>query len=277
MRLFFCLLIFCLGVGSPVVLLAQETTQPLTIGQQHRFTSILLGEERQLNVYLPTSYHPDSSQQYPVLYVLDGGLDEDFIHISGLTQFGSLSWINLLPEVIVVGIVNVDRKRDFTYKTSLPDQQMRYPTTGFSAAFIQFLAQEVQPLINRSYRSNGHNTLLGQSLGGLLATQILLEQPDLFDQYLIVSPSLWWDNQSLLQKTPVSPKNPPAVFIAVGKEGRVMRSVAKKLYRKLKALPQQQRAVAFRYFPKHNHGDVLHNAAYKGFEWLFVPKKEIEQ
>lgn len=256
------------------VLLGQLQTHPLTIGQQHQFHSTILGEERQLNVYLPTHYHPDSSQKYPVIYVLDGGLEEDFLHISGLTQFGSMSWINLLPEVIVVGIVNIDRKRDFTFPTTVEKDQQDFPTTGQSAPFIQFIKEELQPLINKTYPTTGQNTLLGQSLGGLVATQILLEQPDLFDQYIIVSPSLWWDAQSLLKKTPIQAAKAPAVYIAVGKEGPIMQRTAKQLYKKMKALPLHQRAIHFKYFPKNDHGDVLHLATYHAFDYLFPSKKE---
>lgn len=265
-----CLLFFC---WTSSLLPAQTSTQDLVIGQQHRFSSTILQEERLLNVYLPLSYHPDSAHQYPVLYVLDGGLDEDFLHLSGLTQFGSLSWINLLPEVIVVGIINIDRKRDFTFPSTDEQDLKDFPTTGHSAPFIQFIKEEVQPLIEATYTTNGQNTLLGQSLGGLLATQILFEQPDLFHQYIIVSPSLWWDQQSLLKKTPVQAKTPPAIFVAVGKEGPVMQRTAKQLYRKMKALPQHQSAINFQYFPKNDHGDVLHLAAYKAFESLFITKK----
>ncbi|MGH1335863.1 MAG: alpha/beta hydrolase [Aureispira sp.] len=267
------LLLLLIGCCWSFILVAQLQTQPLTIGAQHQLNSTLLGEERQLNVYLPVHYHPDSSHQYPVLYVLDGGLDEDFLHISGLTQFGSLSWINLLPEVIVVGVVNVDRKRDFTFPTTVEQDQQDFPTTGQSAPFIQFIKEELQPLIDQNYPTNGQNTLLGQSLGGLLATQVLFEQPDLFDQYIIVSPSLWWDAQSLLQKTPIQAKKAPAIYIAVGKEGPVMQRTAKQLYKKMKTLPLHQRAIRFKYYPKNDHGDVLHLAAYGAFEFLFLPKK----
>lgn len=266
------LLLFCFCCWS-FFLSAQLMTQPLNIGQQHSFHSSILGEDRALNVYLPSSYHPDSSTTYPVLYVLDGGLDEDFLHISGLTQFGSMPWIQLLPEHIVVGIVNVDRKRDFTYPSTVEEDVRDFPTTGKSAPFIQFIKEEVQPLINKTYPTHQQNTLIGQSLGGLLATQILLEQPELFDQYIIVSPSLWWDAGKLLQKSPTQPTKAPAVYIAVGKEGPIMQQAAKKLYRKLKALPQHQRALTFQYFPKNDHGDVLHLAVYQAFEFLFSPKK----
>ena len=95
----------------------QVRTVPLTIGETVKIYSKQLKEERALNIYLPQGYSPDSAKTYPVIYLLDGSLDEDFIHITGVVQFGSFSWINMLPESIVVGIANIDRKRDFTYPT----------------------------------------------------------------------------------------------------------------------------------------------------------------
>lgn len=132
--------------------------------------------------------------------MLDGSLDEDFIHISGLVQFGSFYWINLVPESIVVGISNVDRKRDFTYPSNNLIDKKELPTSGKSAVFISFIEKELQPLINDKYNTNNTKTLIGRSLGGLLATEILFEKPNLFNNYVIVSPSLWWDDELLLKK-----------------------------------------------------------------------------
>lgn len=74
------------------------------------FKSEILNENRILNIYLPNEYFNDSTQKFPVIYLLDGSLDEDFIHIAGLVQFCSFSWINEIEPTIVVGIENVDRQ-----------------------------------------------------------------------------------------------------------------------------------------------------------------------
>ena len=109
-----------------------------SIGKTISIHSSVLKEERVLNVYLPQDYSADGSKTYPVIYLLDGSKDEDFIHIAGIVQFGSFSWINMLPETIVVGIANVDRKRDFTYPSQNTLDQEEFPTSGKSARFIQF-------------------------------------------------------------------------------------------------------------------------------------------
>ena len=237
-------------------------------GDRIHFFSDVLDEERVLNVYLPVGYHKDSLINYPVIYVLDGSKDEDFIHIAGLTQFLSYPWINAMTPAIVVGVENVDRIRDFTYPSSDTAYTNAYPMSGHSATFIRFLRSEVKSIINQNYSVNqNQEILLGQSLGGLLATEILLNYPKVYDQYVIVSPSLWYDNESLLDLEEANFNVVAPVFIAVGAEGRIMKSVAKKLYKKLKKKSHQ---IYFEYFPNHSHGDVLHLAAYKAFSTLNI-------
>lgn len=99
--------------------------------------------------------------KYPLIYLLDGSRDEDFIHIVGLTQFGSFSWINMLPESIVVGIGNVDRKRDFTAPIGNLNDKKQYPTTGGSAKFIKFIDKELQVFVNDQFRVSNSKTIIG--------------------------------------------------------------------------------------------------------------------
>jgi len=116
---------------------------PFSIGERLEIKSSILMEDRTMNVYLPNSYAKDSTKKYPVIYVLDGSADEDFIHIAGLVQFCSFSWIGIIPESIVVGIGNVDRKRDFTYPSPEKIDQQEFPTCCHSTKFMDFLSQEL--------------------------------------------------------------------------------------------------------------------------------------
>lgn len=243
--------------------------RPFVIGETVEIKSAILSENRSLNVYLPPGYSPDSLRKYPVIYLLDGSADEDFIHVAGLVQFGNFSWINMLPESIVVGIANVDRRRDFTFPTRNVQDKKDYPTTGHSTRFIDFIEKELQPFVNKTYKTDGTSTIIGQSLGGLLATEILLKKPQLFDNYIIVSPSLWWDDESLLQAQPAVFSGKKSVYIAVGKEGEVMERDAAALHQKLQALGRKECPLHFQFFEKQSHGDVLHLAVYYAFEKLF--------
>nr|WP_294903226.1 alpha/beta hydrolase-fold protein [uncultured Lacibacter sp.] len=242
---------------------AEEKVFPLGILRQ--LYSTVLNEDRTLNIYLPEGFHKDSS--YPVIYLLDGSADEDFIHVAGLVQFYNFPWVNVLPKSIVVGIANVDRRRDFTFPTTIEKDKKDFPTTGSSEKFIRFLEKELQPYINSAFKTNGSNMLIGQSLGGLLATEVLLRKPDLFSQYVIVSPSLWWDDESLLKTKLSSFKNKLAVYIAVGKEGKIMEDDAKSLHELIKS-KLTNGTVQFENISNKDHGNIFHQAVANAFEFF---------
>lgn len=248
-----------------------QPARPFTIGVIEQLKSDVLGEMRTLNIYLPEGYQKNDTTKYPVVYLLDGSADEDFIHIAGLYQFNSFPWVNRVPKSIVVGIATVDRRRDFTYPTSIAKDREQYKTTGHSAAFISFIEKELQPFIEKKFNVSNTKTLIGQSLGGLLASEILFTKPQMFNQYIIVSPSLWWDNGSLLAREPELQKEsfsqPTKIYIGVGKEGvvpgdnpRVMEVDANLLADKIKGTKSKAVRVWFDYLPEEDHGTILHQA-----------------
>jgi len=244
--------------------------EPLVSGEVLSFHSTRLDQPRKLNVQLPAGYSPDSAARYPVVYVLDGSAHEDFPHIAGLVQF--MNMYDLYPKSIVVGIANVDRYHDFTHSTKGDSDLVWLPTGGGSAAFIEFIAEEVLPTIDRRYKTDGKRTIVGQSLGGLLGLQLLVERPELFDDYVLVSPSLWWDNASLAARAVAfaksRPTSPERVFIAMAKDDTPMRKPVASV---IAAFERHTRApFKWRYmdFPKETHATILHRAAYSGFEFL---------
>ncbi|MDX2247051.1 MAG: alpha/beta hydrolase-fold protein [Bacteroidia bacterium] len=245
--------------------------KPVEIGETVEIESGILGEKRFANIYLPEGYHPDSAATYPVIYLLDGSFNEDFLHIVGLVQFFRLQMG--MPPAIVVGIANVDRKRDFTFPTTDSALKTEFPTTGGSEKFIGFVEKELQPFLVAKYKVNDRRILIGQSLGGLLATEILLKNPSLFSDYLIVSPSLWWDNESLLEKAPAllsaQKDEPVQVYISVGSEGKVMERDAKALYKTLQNQNRANTTLHFKFLKKETHATILHNAIYEALEILY--------
>ena len=100
-----------------------DNTKLFVLGVIDEIQSKELKEKRILNVYLPVGYNPKDTVRYPVIYLLDGSADEDFIHIAGLVQFSSFEWINYVPKSIVVGIATVDRRRDFTFPTTVEEDK----------------------------------------------------------------------------------------------------------------------------------------------------------
>lgn len=262
-RLIFIFYFLIIAVISTAQKTAPESisVREFSIGKEISFYSEILQEERILNIYLPQGFNSGDSEKYPVIYLLDGSADEDFIHIAGLVQFASFPWVKYLPETIVVGIANKNRMRDLTFPTQVEADQQEYPMSGKSADFIDFLNREVQPLIETSFPVNQTKILIGQSLGGLLATEVLLHHPELFSHYIIVSPSLWWNEFSIVQDTP-SATSQKKVFLAVGNESEKMVEPARELAEKL----QQSHQVTFEYFGDQDHGNILHLAVYRAFE-----------
>lgn len=261
-----------------------ETTKPFVLGVIEEIQSKELAEKRVLNIYLPEGYNQDDTTKYPVIYLLDGSADEDFIHIVGLVQFNSFEWINQVPKSIVVGIATVDRRRDFTFPTTIEEDKKTYPTTGHSDKFIAFIEKELQPFIENKYRTNISKTIIGQSLGGLFATEILLKKPTLFNKYIIISPSLWWDNGSLLSQNSKiledSFNQQTDIYIGVGKEGltptvipRVMEVDANLLTEKIKASKGKNLKVYFDYLPQEDHATIMHQAVSNAFKLIYPIKK----
>lgn len=265
--------------GQPPIVKMKENSKPFVLGVVDEIWSKELSEKRVLNIYLPEGYDANDTITYPVVYLLDGSVDEDFIHVVGLYQFNSFPWVNRVPKSIIVGIANTDRQRDFTYATTIPEDKKKFPTMGGSGKFIRFIEKELQPYIQQQYRTNGMRTIIGESLGGLLATEILLKKPQLFDKYIIISPSLWWDDGSLLLYSLYNMKNGVLrntnVYIGVGKEGlglskkpHVMEVDANLLADKLKNAGIKNLTVYFDYLPEENHTTIAHQALMNALKLL---------
>jgi hypothetical protein len=260
------------GVASLLAtkaLYAQE--KAFVLGVTERIQSKELSESRVLNVYLPDGYDTAKHTKYPVIYLLDGSADEDFVHIVGVVQF--LTMIEAMPKTIVVGVGNVDRRRDFTFPTTIDSDKKAYPTTGGSARFMAFVEKELEPYVEHKYRTNDVKTIIGQSLGGLVATEILLKHPGLFNRYIIVSPSLWWDAESLLHQASslldMQKQTSATIYISVGTEGKQMEGDAQELVSLLKA---HNYNTLFAPLPNEDHLTILHNSVYKALMMLNATK-----
>ena len=171
--------------------MAQGT--PITIGTTDML-EFAPGDVRQINVYLPHGY-ATSGASYPVLYLIDGGLSQDFLHITGTSQLGAI-WGRSQP-VIVVGIETKDRRAELIGSPGTAEQRATYPTAGHAAAFRKFLRDKVKPHIAAHYRTNGTDGVIGESLAGLFIVETWLREPGLFGSYAAISPSIWWQDGAL--------------------------------------------------------------------------------
>lgn len=180
---------------APAVAEGLSSATPLVVGETRSLHAPSLGGVRTVNIILPPHYSKNPARRYPVLYLLDGGLEQDLLHVAGVVQLGGI-W-GRSAEAIVVGIESEDRRRELTGKASDPEILKKYPTAGGSDAFRSFLRNEVKPTIERNYRTNGQDAIIGESLAGLFVVETFLKEPGLFGSFAAIDPSLWWDKQSL--------------------------------------------------------------------------------
>ncbi|WP_334125513.1 alpha/beta hydrolase [Empedobacter brevis] len=155
--------------------------------------SKLLNQERNIFIWIPEDYN---DADLPVLYLLDGGMNERFMYVIQLVD--ELIKSNRINPLIVVGIENINRNFDFTRNTNVAKDKKWVTEFGNAENFAKFLALELIYFIKNRYKTNGIKAIVGESLGGLLVMDLLYSFPGYFDYYIAIDPSLWWNNQELL-------------------------------------------------------------------------------
>ncbi|NJK31432.1 MAG: alpha/beta hydrolase, partial [Deltaproteobacteria bacterium] len=140
---------------------AAPVSDALVIGETFTLDSRVLGETRRINVFVPTIYGATIDAPLPVLYMPDGGMGEDFLHVVGLVQV-SVSNGTMRP-FMVVGIENTQRRRDMTGPTTNPKDREIAPVVGGSAEFRRFLAEELVPAVQARYRTTDEAAIVGES------------------------------------------------------------------------------------------------------------------
>lgn len=166
--------------------------------------SDILKEDRRILIYTPKdSEHPE--KKYPVIYVLDA--DNHFAQMVEYSKYLSRQDVYVIPPLIVVGITNTDRNRDLTPSKSnfdysgKPDTTAKspYKNSGGNEHFFQFVQKELLPYVNSNYKTQPYRIFAGHSFGALTTINCLINYPDMFDAYIAVSPSFWWDRKFLLE------------------------------------------------------------------------------
>lgn len=164
-----------------------------------------MNEERKVIIHLPENYKKNSKKMYPVMYVLDGTSQD--IHTA--EKVNLLSKVNVFPEAIVVGIPNTsgNRSRDFTPHYMKIDLEASESEYGNGDKFLNYIEKELIPFIDNNYRTNGFQTISGNSRGGLFTFYALLERPQLFNGYICYSPAFWREDDLIAKKAKSFLKN----------------------------------------------------------------------
>jgi predicted alpha/beta superfamily hydrolase len=245
---------------------------PLVMGETFTIESKTLHETRRINVYLPAGYEPDA--KLPVLYMPDGGMAEDFLHVAGVVQV-SVGNGTMRP-FILVGIENTQRRRDMTGPTENAEDRKIAPVVGGSAAFRAFLRDELMPQIRSRYRTTGETAIVGESLAGLFVVETFLLEPDLFDTYIAFDPSLWWNDHKLLDTAPERLRSRPALkktlyFASSNEPGIITNTEKLAAMLTLGAPPGLQ--WHYERMPEETHGTIYHPAALRAFRAVLAPKR----
>lgn len=241
---------------------------PLAIGETWTVDSAVLGEKRQINVYRPAGIAPGTP--LPVMYMPDGGMLEDFLHVAGLLQVGAGNMTS--RPFLLVGIENTERRRDLTGPTENAKDRSIAPRVGGSGPFRDFIRKELMPEVAKRYRITAERAIVGESLAGLFVVEALLLEPDLFDTYIAIDPSLWWNDGALLKQAGAKP---PAIgaasktlYIASSADAHASLEAAgiASAFGKVPGLNFHYEA-----WPGETHATIYHPAALKAFRTVLKP------
>ncbi|MBS7254527.1 alpha/beta hydrolase-fold protein [Flavobacterium branchiicola] len=272
---------------------AQNKTK-IEIGTIDSISSKVLNEERKIWVHLPRSAQNKgfAKQKYPVVYLLDG--DAHFSSVVGIIeQLSEINGNTNCPEMIVIGITNTNRNRDLTPTHSDIDQpfvnKSLSDASGGGEKFAEFLEKELIPYIDATYPTAPYKTLIGHSFGGLTAINILTNHTNLFNSYVAIDPSMWWDHQKFLAETTkkLSTKNLTNVslFMAAANTMDDNMNIVK-VRRDTTAFTKHIRSILelndflnknkksnlnyqYQYYNEDNHGSVPLIATYDAIRFLF--------
>ncbi len=246
------------------------------LGERLTINSSVLSQERQLQVLVPESYYSNPKATYPVIYLMDG--DYNFHGISGMLDLLAGKG-QLIPDVILVGIADKGTSLYRQYMTPSVYDSKAKASEGRAAEFLRFITEEVQPKINKTYRTADHSTLVGHSMGGLFVLNAMLETPAAFNNYVAISPSVWVAEQGIVakakEKIPTAEHQPVTLFLSLGDETRMGQ------YDFINVLDVNQPSLIdwqFRHYPDESHNSVgiiaLRDSLKLLFkDWYVVEKK----
>jgi hypothetical protein len=264
--------ILLIALSCVLNLKAQEKSAPLVIGETFTIDSKIMREARRLNVYLPPGYAEAKDARFPVLYMPDGGMGEDFLHVAGLVQIGATN--GTMRPFILVGIENTERRRDLTGPTENAEDKKIAPRVGGSATFRKFIREELMPQVKTRYRSAPETAIVGESLAGLFVVETFLLEPDLFDTYIAFDPSLWWNGQKLLKSAANNLAGRPdlkkTLYLASSDTKEIADATQLLADTLTKKAPAGLRWHYAR-MPEEKHSTIFHPAALRAFRALFKP------
>lgn len=264
----------CLSLLS-VIVMAQKADNRIMIGIIDTIQSKILNEKRTLLIYVPDG---SKNERFPVLYILDG--ESHFHSAVGIVK----QMAGVIPDMIIVGIANTMRDRDLT-----PTAVNGKNSSGGGENFLAFIQKELIPYVDSKYPAAPYRVFSGHSLGGLTVMNAFFNHNSLFNAYIAIDPSLWWDSQHWIKKyeddLPNRSFNNKSLFVAIANNippgldtisvmndksemSLIPRSLLPFVADLRKAHPAGLRW-ASKFYPNERHGTVELNAEYDALRYLF--------
>ncbi len=263
------LFILCLGLLMLTVSCSVKPQyhDPIPVHDNFKLPSAILGETRVINVWTPPQYH-EGATALPVMYMPDGGIKEDFPHIAN--TLSKLIGNKSIPPFILVGIENTDRHRDLTGASQTEGDARYAPLTDGAAKFRAFISDELFKEIDKRYRTTNKKGIVGESLAGLFVVETMMRQPHMFDYYIAMDPSLWWNNHALVDsaaKTFSSFDDKAIRFWFAGSSGYGIPENTRHLDRVLKASAPASMTWKYSDEPKEKHNTIFRATKERAFKW----------
>ncbi len=228
--------------------------------------SSVLGEKRNLVVYLPAGYQ-NNQQRFPVLYLTDGDIHGP--HTAGTLDY--LAKFDQTPHMIVVGIVNPPQTRERDLTVTSTEQQTAQQLAN-ADRFLAFVEQEVIPFVKKRYRTLDYQALSGTSHGGQFAINALVKRPGLFHGVVAISPSLYWDKAQMLALTELALKSDQLqgrLYLSIANEESTMTEPFQKFVELTQRYPSETLVVTSQIFGTETHNTTVLQGQYYGLKHLF--------
>ena len=155
-------------------------------------------------------------------------------------------------------------------------EDLKESTTGGAESFMQFLKNGIIPTVEKEYKVDANTRgILGHSFGGLFGFYSYVKHPELFSNYILLAPSIWWNDSEIFQdKTSIISKREVTMFIAMGTaEIKLIKGPMAVLAEELKSVKNEKLKMTYKQYENATHNSVLPQGIYDGIELLYTKSK----
>lgn len=265
--------------------ISPESNPPQTIIKQLNNDK---GQAYELAITLPSAYQPE--KEYKILYYLDAYWLQDMVR--GCYQLKSMS--SEMDQVILVGILSVGNEKDWHQQRNMDYTPSVYDlswlnlkiefggmfldetNTGGAEHFMQFLKNQIIPTVEKEYKVDAKTRgILGHSFGGLLGFYSFVKYNDLFANYILLAPAIWWNDSEIFQdKASLLSQKEAKMFIAMGTgEINMLKIPLAKLVEELKSQANEKLEMTYKQYENATHNSVIPQGIYDGIELLYTKSK----